>query len=95
MIKSFAGRTTGDIYDGTDSKAARKIDKRVWPIVTRKLDVLNAANSLLDLRSPGNQLEKLKGDWVNYWRIRVNDQYRVLFQFENGTAMNVRCMDIH
>lgn len=51
VIKSFADRTTEDIYNGINSKAARKIDRRVWPILVRKLDILNAAFSLSDLRS--------------------------------------------
>lgn len=95
VIGSFADRTTEAIYDGIDSKAARKIEQRVWPIVVRKLDILNATISLHDLKIPGNQLEKLKGNWANHWSIRVNDQYRIVFQFENGNAMNVRCTDIH
>jgi proteic killer suppression protein len=95
VIKSFADQTTEDIYDGANTKAARKIDRRVWGVVARKLDVLNAAISLNDLRSPGNQLEKLKGDLAGYWSIRVNSQYRVVFRFDGGTAMDVRCQDIH
>ena len=95
MIKSFADRATAEIYDGVDSKAARKIDKRVWLDVTRKSDVLNAAISLNDLKSPGNHLERLKGDWIDHWSIRVNDRYRIIFRFENGNALDVRCTDIH
>lgn len=95
MIKSFADRVTEVIYDGIDSKVARKIDKRVWPVVTRRLDVLNAATTLSDLKGPGNRLEKVKGDRADFWSIRVNDQYRIIFRFENGNAVSVRCLDIH
>lgn len=95
VIKSFADETTQDIYEGENTKAARKIDRRVWPIVFRKLDTLNAAISLNDLKSPGNQLEKLKGELAGYWSIRVNDQYRIIFRLENGNALNVSCRDIH
>jgi toxin HigB-1 len=95
VIRSFADQTTQDIYDGTNSKAARKIDRRVWPIVVRKLDTLNAAINLSDLKSPGSQLEKLKDDLEGYWSIRVNDQYRIIFRFHTGNAMDVRCQDIH
>jgi toxin HigB-1 len=95
VIESFSDQTTEDIYNGRNSKSARKIDIRVWPIVVRKLDILNATTSLNDLKSPGSQLEKLKGNMAGYWSIRVNDQYRITFRFENGRAMDVRCHDIH
>jgi len=67
----------------------------VWSRVAQKLDMLNAAVSLNDLKSPGNQLEKLKGELEGYWSIRVNDQFRIVFQFEQGTADRVFCQDIH
>jgi proteic killer suppression protein len=95
VIASFSDQTTEDIYHGRNSKSARKIDIRVWLIVIRKLDILNAATSLNDLRSPGNQLEKLKGNMAGHWSIRVNDQYRITFRFENAQALDVRCHDIH
>jgi len=63
--------------------------------VVRKLDFLNAATNLNDLKSPGNQLEKLKDDWAGYWSIRVNDQYRIIFCFIDGNATHVSCRDIH
>lgn len=63
--------------------------------MVRKLDMLNAAINLGDLKSPGSQLEKLKGDLEGYWSIRVNDQYRIIFRFHGGNAMDVRCQDIH
>jgi toxin HigB-1 len=64
-------------------------------VIVRKLDILNAATSLNDLKSPGSQLEKLKGDLGGYWSIRVNDQYRIVFRFIDGNAMDVCCLDIH
>ena len=95
MIRSFADQTTEDIYNGANTKAASRIDRRVWPVVFRKLDILNAAASLNDLKSPGNQLEKLKRGLAGYWSIRVNDQYRIIFRFDGGDAADVRCQDIH
>lgn len=95
MIKSFADRTTEDIYHGINSKAARRVDRPVWPVVVRRLDVLNAAISLSDLKGPGNQLEKLKGNLAGYSSIRVNDQYRITFRFDSGNAEDVCCRDIH
>ena len=95
VITSFADSTTEDIYNGSNTKMARKADRRIWPVLVRKLDILNAATALNDLKSPGNQLERLKDDLAGYWSIRVNDQYRVIFQFSGGNATNVRCQDIH
>lgn len=95
MIASFAGQTTQDIFDGSNTRAARRIDRRLWPVIGRKLDALNAAASLNDLKSPGNQLEKLRDDLAGCWSIRVNDQYRIVFRFDKGNAADVRCQDVH
>jgi toxin HigB-1 len=95
VIASFADLTTDDIYNGRNTKSARRIDRRLWPMIARKLDILNAATGLNDLKSPGNQLEKLRNELEGYWSIRVNDQYRITFWFERGSARDVRCHDIH
>ena len=95
MIKSFADQVTEDIYNGKNTKAARRIEPRVWPVAARKLDILNAAMSLADLKSPGTQLEKLRGSYAGWWSIRVNDQYRIVFRFDGGNALDVRCKDTH
>lgn len=95
MIASFGDRTTADIYHGTASKAARRIDSRLWKVIQRKLDMLEAAIGRNDLKSPGNQLEKLRGDRAGFWSIRVNDQYRVVFRFAAGNASDVVCTDVH
>ena len=95
VSESFADSITEAIYNGRNSKSARKVDSKIWPIVVRKLDILNAVTSLNDLKSPGNQLEKLKGIMAGHWSVRVNDQYRIIFRFESGHAMDVRCHDIH
>jgi toxin HigB-1 len=87
VITSFADPTTEDIYNGSNTKMAGKVDRRIWPVLVRKLDMLNAATTLSDLKSPGNHLERLKGDLAGYWSIRVNDQYRVIFQFGGGNAL--------
>jgi proteic killer suppression protein len=58
--------------------------------------MLNAAQDLIDLKAPpANRLEKLKGDLVGFWSIRVNGQYRVIFKFTNGNAEQVRIIDYH
>ncbi len=62
----------------------------------RKLDVLNAAHSLQDMRSPpGNRLEALRGDLQGYYSVRINNQWRLIFQWEDGNASEVRIVDYH
>lgn len=96
MILSFADQATEDIYNGIDSKAARRFPKEIWPLTRRKLDMIDAAKEIKDLASPpGNRLEKLKGDLVGYWSIRVNDQFRLIFQFTSGNASKVQLIDYH
>ena len=96
MIASFADQVTQDLYDGKNSKAARKIPKTLWQIVVRKLDMLNAAHQLLDLASPpGNRLEALKGKKKGSQAIRVNDQYRIVFRWSEGNAYEVQVTDYH
>jgi len=96
VIVSFADTTTADIFHGSDSKAARKLPRVLWGRIQQKLDVLNACTSLDDLRiPPANRLEKLKGDLADFYSIRVNQQYRVIFRFVNGQCEQVRCIDYH
>jgi proteic killer suppression protein len=96
VIANFFDTATADIFNGNDTKAARSIPKAIWPIVIRKLDLLNAATNLLDLRvPPNNRLEALKGNMKGKHSIRVNDQYRIVFTWQNGTASDVRVTDYH
>jgi proteic killer suppression protein len=96
MIQTFRDRTTEDIYHGTDSKAARKIPPSTWPVAVRKLDMLNAAHEIGDLRvPPGNRLEALKGDLTGYHSIRINAQYRIVFRWKEGNAVDVWITDYH
>ncbi len=96
MIQSFASRATEDLFNGLDSKAARTIPRSVWPAAIRKLDLLNAAHDLRDLRvPPGNRLESLKGDWAGYHSIRINDQFRLVFEWKDGSAYKVAITDYH
>jgi proteic killer suppression protein len=97
VIVGFGDKGTQDVYDGTDSKDARRVlPKQLWAVAFRKLDALNATHDLMDLAAiPSNRLEKLKGNLAGYWSIRVNDQYRVIFQFANGNADRVRITDYH
>lgn len=96
VIGSFADRATEDVFQGKDTRAARTLPKVLWPAIRRKLDMLNAAHDLRDLRvPPNNHLEALKGGFKGQHSIRVNDKYRISFIFANGTASRVRCHDYH
>ncbi len=68
----------------------------LWKIAQRKLDLLNAAQDLMDLRvPPGNRLEVLKGDLKGYHSIRINDQYRIIFKWALVNALDVQITDYH
>ena len=97
MIVSFKDRGTEDIFDGSDSKAARKTCQiNLWAVARRKLDQLNAAVSLNDLRvPPGNKLEALQGDRQGQHSIRINDQYRICFVWLEQGADSVEIVDYH
>ena len=96
MIDSFGDKTTEEIFHGHDTKAARRIAQVLWTRVQSKLDMLNASTTLEDLRvPPSNRLEKLRGNWTGFYSLRVNDQYRVVFRFVSGNALDVRCTDYH
>ncbi|MEW6213317.1 MAG: type II toxin-antitoxin system RelE/ParE family toxin [Acidobacteriota bacterium] len=97
MIRSFADRGTEDIFDGIESRAARATcPKSVWPIAHRKLDQLNRVRELAELAiPPGNRLERLRGDRIGQYSIRINHQYRVCFRWENGYADEVEIADYH
>lgn len=96
MIIDFGNETSEDIYNGHDTKQARRISVSIWNVAARKLDMINAAHELKDLRiPPANRLEPLRGKWSGYHSIRINDQYRVVFQWIDGNAKNVTITDYH
>ncbi len=96
MIRTLADDTTRDIWNGVNSKAARRIPRALWPVVRRKLDQIDAVTRLEDLKvPPGNRLHPLVGDRRGWHAVRVNDQYRVVFRFEGADAFDVRCTDHH
>jgi len=96
MILSFGNQATEDIFNGEDTRAARRIPSGVWPAACRKLDMLNAAYTLQDLKAPpGNRLEKLRGGLAAFYSIRINDQFRIIFRWSDGTAADVRITDYH
>ncbi len=97
MIRSFADRGTRDLFDGHESKAARsKCPVELWTIARRKLDQLNQAEVLHDLRAPpGNRLEKLRGDRKGQHSIRINDRYRICFRWSEEGPEQVEIVDYH
>ncbi|MBT3317734.1 plasmid maintenance system killer protein [bacterium] len=97
MIKSFKNSSTEDIYDGISTRAARKCCPQViWPIAWRKLDQLNRIQDILELMvPPGNRLERLRGNRQNQYSIRINQQYRICFTWEEGHAYEVEITDYH
>ena len=96
VIRSLGDATTRDIWNGVNSKAARRIPQELWPAVRRKLDQIDAVLRLDDLKiPPGNRLHALVGDLAGYHAVRVNDQYRVIFRFDGHDAHDVRCTDSH
>lgn len=96
MIVSFGDKATADLYHGRQTSRVRRFPHDVARVALRKLDVLNAAHQLLDLHSPpGNRLEALKGNWAGYHSIRVNDQWRIVFRWEDGNAHDVQLTDYH
>ena len=96
MISSFGDQATADLYHGVRTRRARSFPRDVVAAAIRKLDMLNGAHRLLDLRSPpGNRLEALRGDSRGFHSIRVNDQWRVVFRWVDGGAHEVRLLDYH
>ena len=96
MIASFADNATADLYHGRRSRRVRQFPHDIQKRAFVKLDILNAAHRLIDLRSPpGNRLEALSGNWAGFYSIRVNEQWRIVFRWEEGNAHDVQLIDYH
>jgi len=97
MITSFADKATEDIFNGVNSAEARRLLPRdLWRVAFRKLDQLDSAVRLDDLKvPPGNRLEALKDDRVGQYSIRINDQYRICFAWTSSGASEVEIVDYH
>ena len=96
MIVSFKDNATADLFHGRDTKRVRRFPPNVKRIALRKLDSINAAHKLEDLREPpGNRLKMLKGDLSGFHSIRVNDQWRIIFRWEGNQAAEVSLTDYH
>ena len=97
MIQSFKNKATGDIFNGKATKAAMRIcPKDLWKIAILKLDQLDSVLKLDELRvPPGNRLERLSGDRKGQNSIRINDQYRICFNWTELGPTDVEITDYH
>lgn len=97
VIRSFADVATEDLFNGVDSRRARATcPAALWPVVRRKLTQLNRVRDLRELAMPpGNRMETLRGNRAGQHSIRVNQQYRVCFRWEDGYADQVEVTDDH
>lgn len=93
MIKTFADKETEKLFRGM---RPRRLPNEIWERAERKLLIINAAEELQELRvPPGNRLEKLKGDREGQHSIRINDQFRICFEWREGNAYEVEITDYH
>ena len=97
MIVTFKDEGTEDVFDGRNTKKARKAcPQNLWLVARRKLDQINQAAELNDLRvPPGNRLEELRGKRRGQYSIRINDQYRVCITWTESGAEEVEIVDYH
>ena len=97
MIESFKSSGTEDIFNGIDSRAARKLcPESILRVAVRKLDQIDSVVAVDELNvPPGNRLEKLSGDREGQYSIRINDQYRVCFFWSERGAEAVEIVDYH
>jgi len=94
---SFKDKATKDIFDGVNSKQARKsCPQTLWRIASRKLDQLDSVTYPEELNlPPGNKLEGLSGDRAGFYSIRINEQYRIYFSWSDLGPSNVEITDYH
>jgi proteic killer suppression protein len=96
VIQSFGDDTTADLFRERNTREARRIPRELWRSAQRKLKAIDVAGRLEDLTIPsGNRLERLRGDQAGRYSIRINDQYRVTFRWEQQHAYEVRVEDYH
>jgi proteic killer suppression protein len=97
MIRSFADQGTEDVFNGLNTKAARRTCPReLWAVAGRKFDQLDSVESLEELRiPPGNRLEALAGDRKGQHSIRINERYRICFRWSSEGPSDVEIVDYH
>ena len=103
-IESFRPQGDKALYQGDAHLEKQQIarlsseeqDQSIWPVARRKLDQINRVQELSELKiPPGNRLERLKGDRDNQHSIRINQQYRICFTWEEGHAYEIEITDYH
>jgi len=93
VIRSFRSEETRLIYE---RRRSRKLPSDIQQVALRKLRMINNASSLNDLRiPPANRLERLSGDRAGQYSIRINDQWRICFRWDDGNAYEVEITDYH
>lgn len=93
MIKTFNGAETQKIYQ---RERSRKLPSSIQQVALRKLRMINNAININDLRiPPANHLEKLSGNREGQYSIRINNQWRICFEWKSGNAFNVESTDYH
>ena len=93
MINSFADKETEKIWEGEKS---RVLPTEIQQVARRKFRMINNAENINDLRiPPANRLKKLKGEISNNYSIRINDQWRIIFEWDNNKAEHVEIIDYH
>jgi proteic killer suppression protein len=97
MIRNFRDQATEDLFNGRNTKAARqRLPRSLWKVATSRLDALDQAEILDDLRvPPGNRLEALRGDRQGQYSIRINEQYRICFRWTESGPLDVEVVDYH
>jgi len=97
MIETFKDKGTEDVFNGKNTKEARKkCPRSLWKIAVRKLDQLDSIQYMEELRiPPGNRFEALSGNRKGEYSIRINGQYRICFKFVNDNPDIVEITDYH
>ena len=93
MIVSFGNKETERVWLG---ERVKKLPNEVQEVGRRKLRMLNNSQNIMDLTiPPSNKLEKLKGNLKHFYSIRINDQWRIIFKWDTGNAIEVEIIDYH
>ncbi len=93
MIESFGDKEIEKIWNGIQS---RKLPPEIQNVARRKLRMINNAQNINDLRvPPANHLEKMSGNYSGFYSIRINNQWRIIFNWQNDNASEVQIIDYH
>lgn len=96
MIEGFGNALAEDLFEDRRTRATRAFPPDIRRVARRKLLYLHDAADLRDLRvPPGNRLESLRGELAGFHSIRINDQWRVVFKWQGGSAFDVQIIDYH